>query len=151
MAFHVFSEKRQVGEICLVGHFLDALVRPFQQHFNVFCHVVVDDVRGCVSAYLLADGGKVFRRDVQFVGIPCHRPVFRERAGNEFRKCEEQVLARGVVAWFQGNISFQHVVELVHEGAQECVGRFPLVLVMGACQFLAQQVIILAEKGDFVR
>ena len=57
MCLHILPEKGDVGEILMLGNLLDRLIGILQKIFDVFDHIIVYPLEGCLSADLFADGG----------------------------------------------------------------------------------------------
>lgn len=53
MCLHILPEKGDVGEILMLGNLLDRLIGILQKIFDVFDHIIVYPLEGCLSADLL--------------------------------------------------------------------------------------------------
>ena len=86
VVLEVFEEKRRVGEVQLVGDFLDAQVAVFQHLLGFEDDVLVDPLWGGEAAGVFHNLGEVFGRDAQLVGIEPHATLFAVVSGDQFDK-----------------------------------------------------------------
>ncbi len=68
----IASEERLGREIELVADALDVATSIVEQELDAEHHVLVDDVRGRKLCEFCGDGGQIFRRDANLVGIELH-------------------------------------------------------------------------------
>ena len=148
MFLHIFAEEGQVGELQFAGNLFDALLRVLHQVLYVLQHILVDEVGGALPPCQAADGGEVFGRDVQPVGVVGHRARLGVGRANQVDETPEQRLAGSEGA---GHVSGHpaygspHVVE---ESQHQCIHHL-LLRGRGAFGLGAKQVVVLAENPLF--
>ena len=89
MFLEVFEEKRGVGEVQLIGDFLDAAVAVLEHLFGFEDDVLVNPMRGRLAAGVFHDFGEVLRCDAELVGIEPHAAlgvvVFADQIDKAFK------------------------------------------------------------------
>lgn len=68
---------------------LDRLIGILQKIFDVFDHIIVYPLEGCLSADLFADGGKIFGSNTQLTRIIGNRTFFHLGAGQQVEESLE--------------------------------------------------------------
>lgn len=119
MFLHVASEEGQVGEVQFDADFLDALGGVFQEVFNVFRHIEVDELRGGLPAAILAGGGQVFGGDAEGFRVIAQRAGFGMQRGQQFDELLEECLPGRERAPVILRPAADEVGQIATEGGQE--------------------------------
>lgn len=119
MCLHILPEKGDVGEILMLGNLLDRLIGILQKIFDVFDHIIVYPLEGCLSADLFADGGKIFGSNTQLTRIIGNRTFFTSVQASRSRNLLNRMLLRftiwlsgGVLNWFKSASSSYSMVRI---------------------------------------
>lgn len=100
MFFDVFAEERGVGKSEADTDFLDAQVGGDKEITDVFHHVLGNPCVGGLARIFLADGGKVFWCDAQFIGIRFHGAVLDGGAAQQFDEPLEETVGMVFRRWY---------------------------------------------------
>ena len=152
---HMFLEKlahkRLVGEMQLIGNFLDALRGISQLHPQLLQHIIVNPLVGCAMADLLHRFRQVFGRDAKLPGIPPHSAFMAIMQFHQADEFHEDSLGTTLFLTARHLYAVDGVVEVIDHGRKQHAHHIFMKEIAGIIHLFLDQAEIAAHPFHLVR